>query len=316
MMALIDMKALARSNMYFSYTIDLTTSFSDAGFGCMLRSAQMMASTCLRKIIIAEDELWLQYFLLQNEEKLYETLVNNENYCKLLSSFNFDSPLGIGSFLHGVQDRSWYGPRTSAMMIAKAINNDESYPDILVHVALDRMVISDEILRKTKKGGATILIVTCRLGEETIPVGPLATCISKWMQDKHCAGMLCGTGGRGMYAFTADGDVVYCLDPHTLRFETPLLFEVTGLLPNRQQFSQIHSSEHTEELNVANLDPELAVSFVFQDQDSLEAWLLRHVSESAATQDEDMFAVLETAPSYAALGEQKILDDDEGFLVL
>ena len=113
--SLLPLDVLARSRFYFSYTL------TDVGFGCMLRSAQMLAATSLRMVLVREED-WMPLFLGGNG---FEKLLCNESiimwYKKLLSTFNHDSgSLGLRSLLESRTDRSWYGPRTAALKIARA----------------------------------------------------------------------------------------------------------------------------------------------------------------------------------------------------
>ena len=163
----------------------------------MLRSAQMMAANCLRVLtFMPERRKRLDIPLLGND--VFEKLRHDIDYKIALSPFNHDSGcLGIlaswglrellGLDLHG------------STLVAKAINGDNSdYHHVRVHVALDRTVFCDQLLSDEAEEGATILIVTCRLGCDSIS-RPLASSISRWMQDSMFWNV-CGKEGRGMYA--------------------------------------------------------------------------------------------------------------------
>ena len=120
MNSLISLNTLARSRFYFSYTL------TDVGFGCMLRSAQMMAANCLRVLTFMperDESDWISLFLGND---VFEKLRHDIDYKTVLSSFNHDSGcLGILALL-GAQRASWIGPRTAALLVAKAINGDNS----------------------------------------------------------------------------------------------------------------------------------------------------------------------------------------------
>ena len=295
MNSLISLNTLARSRFYFSYTL------TDVGFGCMLRSAQMMAANCLRVLTFMperDESDWISLFL---DNDVFEKLRHDIDYKTVLSSFNHDSGcLGILALL-GAQRASWFGPRTAALLVAKAINGDNSdYHHVRVHVALDRTVFCDQLLSDEAEEGATILIVTCRLGCDSIS-RPLASSISRWMQDSTCSGMLCGKEGRGMYAFNCDGLHLHCLDPHALRFDGQMGDE--DFLLSNENLRQIHTQDHHVELAIEDMDPEVAISFVFPDRETLRKWLRYKVVETPS--DDEMFSVLETAPHYDSIGSNE-----------
>ncbi len=310
MSSLIPVGTLARSRFYFSYTL------TDVGFGCMLRSAQMMAANCLRVLTFMSDGRdesdWISLFL--GDDAVFEKLRHDINYKTVLSSFNHDSGcLGILALL-GEKGRSYFGPRTSSLLLAKSINGDNSdYPHVRVHVALDRMVFRDQVLSDEAEEGATILIVTCRLGCDSIS-SPLASSISRWMQDSTCSGMLCGKEGRGMYAFNCDGLHLHCLDPHALRcFDGQMGGE--DFLLSDENLRQIHTKNHHVELAIHDMDPEVAISFVFPDREALGKWLGTQVVDTPS--DDEMFSVLETAPHYGSIGSNEdTAGDADGWSVL
>jgi cysteine protease ATG4 len=287
--SLLPLDVLATSRFYFSYTL------TDVGFGCMLRSAQMLAASALRKVLISEDE-WIPLFLGNYDfDKLRHNEVIMMRYKKLLSTFNHNTgSLGLLSLLDTRTGRSWYGPRTAALKLARAINEDADYPDVTAHATLEnRFVFRDQLINDGLEG-ATILLITCRLGFDSISK-PLASSISQWMQDKYCGGMLCGTKGRGLYAFNCDGSHLHCLDPHVLRPELPSIDEDYVL--SHEHLCQIHTKEHHMELPIQDMDPEVVISFVFPDRVTLGNWLDSLVVETP--RDDDMFSVLEMAPHYS-----------------
>ena len=202
------------------------------------------------------------------------------------------------------------GPARLLLKLREHINDDSDYPNVVVHVALEnRLVFCDQLLNDGKEG-ATILLITCRLGCESVSE-PMASSISQWMQDKYCGGMLCGVNGRGLYAFTCDGLHLHCLDPHVLRLELQSIDH--DFVISDEYLHQIHTDDYCTELAMQDMDPEMVISFVFPDRQILRQWLDKVLKETPG--DDDMFSVLETAPKYS-IGTNGDDGDVNGWSVL
>nr|XP_039258263.1 uncharacterized protein LOC120334826 [Styela clava] len=139
------------SRPWFTYRkqfppIEGTNITSDTGWGCMLRTAQMMIAQGLMFHHLGRDWRWFQ-----NWNKHLQHLHRN-----IISLFidHPDCPLSIQCLsqtgrMFGNIPGNWYGPNTVAYIMQQALNlpkfNVEEFDGIAVYVAQDCTVYSDDV---------------------------------------------------------------------------------------------------------------------------------------------------------------------------
>jgi cysteine protease ATG4 len=304
---------LARSRFSFTYTISPRWG-TDSGWGCMLRSLQMMVAHALRLQNVERDNgKWLTTgFASELSDDFLQTLRTTKGYAELLTQmetgcFSLPSLLKEGA-KYGIKPWSWAGPRHASLLAADLINNEHHMIGMVCHVAKERTVVASELLFEVDAAGGLMLLIPCRLGTDHIEAH-LHSQFMKWLRDSQCIGCLCGPPQKGLYAFASGEDEgsIFCLDPHSsLRIDVP----EDACFPSDKFMRNVHSHRNIVEVEVVQLDPECAFGFHFADKESLNEWLETHISESEVTTSHmDIFSVVST--SLEQLGDNEVSDNKE-----
>jgi len=136
-----------QSRLWFTYRqgfecLPSSNLTSDCGWGCMIRSGQMMLSQGL--ILHKLGRHWRAHRSNQRQEEIHKKIVD-------LFVDSPEKPLSIHSLLSfskefGHVAGSWLGPSTVAYLMSKAANNKESIlKDIAVYVAQDCTVYKKDV---------------------------------------------------------------------------------------------------------------------------------------------------------------------------
>ena len=289
-----DANTLARSR--FSFTYSLTSSYTDVGFGCMLRSLQMLLAHTLRvRIVEADNGKWMELFQEDTlAEATIDTLLQSSRYIEMVSNFAegaggmccLSQLVNVGSRKFGASSWSWYSPRIACLIAAEIMNNHNYPGNLMVHVANNREVYELELEtlfeEGTKSSGkegdhSVLLLVPCRLGKDSIEE-QLQAEIIKHVRDPCCVGLIGGPSSRGLYCFaTTESDTLLCLDPHTtVRVEVG-----EGSSPESDEFLKAtHTHTNMQEIRLDELNPELAFGFLFKDKDALSRWFASATEEA------------------------------------
>eukprot|EP01084_Bolivina_argentea_P280305 479345_1 len=123
---------------------------SDAGWGCMLRTAQMITAQAL--IILNYDYGWtLNKLSLNNSNNYYSILqLFNDKHDKNKNPLSIHNMLSYGSVLYNKPVGHWYGPMQSCIMIKKCIENNIELNNKIEVIVSDSQIIykSDISLKK------------------------------------------------------------------------------------------------------------------------------------------------------------------------
>ncbi len=308
----IEAKALARSRVTLTYS--LSVSYTDVGFGCMLRSLQMLLAHSLRLACVEEDnDAWLQLFSGDAFDKVAEMLRSKPGYAEMIGHFSdadggmFSLPqLVKNGMKFGIHSWSWYSPRL-ACLIAAEIMNSRDDGDLIIHVVTDRIVFQLEIETLFKgRGHGVLLLIPARLGTEQIEHHLKAQLI-KWLRDPHCVGLIGGPGSRGLYSFaTTEDDTILYLDPHT----TIRVGDV-GDSSYDDCIRHCHSADNLGEMTVDELNPECALGFLFRNKEVFRRWAMANRVDALveSSRSEMVITVLPGFPSKLDLRSRSPSDE-------
>lgn len=237
------------SQIWFTYRQDFpqipgTKMASDCGWGCMLRSGQMMLARAFLTHFLGRD--WNVFREQSREHDTYRRQV-----IRWFGDFpSENSPFSIHRLVeagksHGKQPGDWYGPSSVAFILResmqKAIETQPLLENVVVYVAQDCTVYKKDIHemccargRSTTKFGsssdstetvvdtqteeeewkrAAIILVPVRLGgEELNPV--YIPCIKSLLAQDGCIGIIGGKPKTSLYFVGWQDDKVIYLDPH------------------------------------------------------------------------------------------------------
>ncbi|CAI5710648.1 unnamed protein product [Peronospora destructor] len=296
---------------------------SDAGWGCMLRSAQMLLGQALQRHLLGRE--W-------HLPTLFETEINAtlpEMYIQLLKWFS-DSPNLVCRYsIHqmvklGMQyDKlpgEWYGPTTAAQVLRDLVN--------LHHREFGGPMAIEERVKKREEtdlpnffdpllhpptvedsstwSTALLILIPLRLGldhvnERYVPA------LKKTFTFPQSVGIIGGKKGHSVYFVGTQQDQLHLLDPHDVH-PTP---ELNAAFPTATHLRTVHSSRPLV-MSVATIDPSLALGFLCQnraDYEDFEQRVRTLHDEVKANGTMCPFSVAARRPDYAASGVDLLMAD-------
>jgi len=228
---------------------------SDMGWGCMLRSGQMLLANALVYHFLGRD------WRINNKEKydFYKGLIN------WFMDFP-EKPFSIHKIatLGQKYDKAigeWFGPMIISQVLKNAVEQSTECNNCIgVCVSVDQSIYKDEVLKITNNWKkALILLLPLRLGIKNL--NPLYfEDLKKCFQFPQCIGIAGGKPKSSLYLIgNDDNDIIY-LDPHIIKpaLERKDKYDDDDYLSYRCPTVQT--------INVASLDPSLAVGFYFSDE--------------------------------------------------
>lgn len=294
---------------------------SDVGWGCMLRSAQMMVAHCLichlmgRKWRLGQrgenDEWWTGYQTVVRW--FFDDYDRRENAIPRL--FGIQN-MAVRGLQYDVEIGQWFGPRTIANVVRDLVNqhrpigrNDRrlvSYvaPEGILY--LDQMcnilgAQVDNIEASWPANLSFFLLLPIRLGIDS--VNPIY-----YEALKHCFKFpqTCGAaGGRpnsAFYFIGIDGDDLIYLDPHVPR-------DAVHLSPGESIPLDKLMTYHCDTIKKAplsNLDPSLLLGFYFHSFQDFQQF--RDGSALIAKEYDAIYSIHENEPKYD-MADDDLLDD-------
>eukprot|EP01119_Soliformovum_irregulare_P016135 TRINITY_DN4635_c0_g1_i1.p1 TRINITY_DN4635_c0_g1~~TRINITY_DN4635_c0_g1_i1.p1 ORF type:complete len:371 (-),score=62.91 TRINITY_DN4635_c0_g1_i1:27-1139(-) len=284
--------------LWFSYRrgfseITPSTWTTDLGWGCMLRSGQMMLGTALLRHLTndegATDET-VQTRVLRNFEDSSDASFSVHKIAQ--TGLKFGKNIG-----------EWFGPSTIAQVFETLIK--VNHPEgVSMYLSNESCLYKDEIMAISQKDPQStwkplFIMIPLRLGLNTfneIYITPL----KNLLQVPHSVGIVGGKPRSAMYFVGYQDDNVFYLDPHL----------VQPTVPMKTAF-QTETYHPTSALKMpfTQLDPSLSVGFFCDTRSSFEDFWTR-MSE-ISRQDNACLGVVDCAPAYrhSATPSSDIEDD-------
>jgi cysteine protease ATG4 len=219
---------------------------SDAGWGCMVRTAQMALCHALSRVCLGEG--WR-----------ISDRTDYSEYRKILRLFgdNPSSPLSIQSVATMGKDLDisvgqWFGP-TSISHVMRRLLTQEALP-IRPYVAVDGMISAPDVFQASQLWSNPVLIlVPLRLGLDAIQpdLAVQAAATLKWPQS---VGILGGKPRSSYFFIGLSGDTLLYLDPHYT--------QVTVNMDDRDFPLDSFHSHQVYRMRVCEMDPSLALVFL------------------------------------------------------
>jgi len=228
---------------------------TDAGWGCMIRSMQMLLADSL-----------VQHFLGKNW-RYRPNRRHHPRYSQILRWF-FDDPSAEFS-IHRMLEHAkcfkktvgtWYGPSETAFMVEKCVNN--SLTSLHIVNARDGILYKNEIeaLYSKDKNLSILMLIPVRLGLDELQEDYHSS-ILHCLQFPQSIGIAGGIPKRSLYFPGFQGQKLLYLDPH---------FAQTTPSPT-SDIARRSETFHYNEINslcLSRLDPCMCFGFYCRDQKS------------------------------------------------
>eukprot|EP00164_Ancoracysta_twista_P001568 GFYU01002054.1.p1 GENE.GFYU01002054.1~~GFYU01002054.1.p1 ORF type:complete len:363 (-),score=59.06 GFYU01002054.1:26-1114(-) len=274
----------------------IDTYVTDAGWGCMIRTGQMLLAQGLMCHYLGRD--W----------RRNESAGVPAKYGEILRMF-LDTPKSIYS-IHNIvatgyqfdkRAGEWYGPGSIAQVLQALFLRHNVDDSITVHVSNDQVIYRDRIQNKCEvsedEWKSVIILLPLRLGLERVNDIYLPS-LRKMFEFPQSLGFIGGKPAAAHYFVGAQDSNVLYLDPHVVR--------VAITDPDAPFASSSYHCKVPRKMKIADLDPSLAAGFYCQTKGEFE-----DLCDRIAALNEDgtpFFSVADKEPSYdtdAAVGMER-----------
>jgi len=310
-----------RSKIWCSYRkgfdyIGNTAYDSDSGWGCMLRSGQMLLSSALIRHFLGP-----KWRVNQNESNP-EVL---KKYAMIISWF-LDRPGGqspysltniaIKGAKYDTPIGQWHGPTTTAFIL-KMFVTQHSPGGLKAYVSQDATVYKSEIQKMCQKGPnsddweAVLILLPVRLGIELNPIYlPFLIETFKFPQSLGFAGGKIGMSLRSVMTFGKlrtqravrsmyfvaidDQNGLYYLDPH----KTQDSINITSIdSMQSRDFNSYHYTGQPKKTTIDQIDPSLLLGFYCRNKQEFEDFCAR-AEKLGKEKKPPIFVLGEKRPAY------------------
>ncbi|KOC62160.1 Cysteine protease ATG4D [Habropoda laboriosa] len=245
-----------------------STFTTDCGWGCMLRSGQMMLAQALVCHFLGRGTYFLyNVFLQYNNMDEYNHRLIIKSFGDLperTSPFSIHTLVSLGA-LWGKRAGDWYGPSSVAHLLNQAVERaaerDPVFSNLAVYVAQDCTVYLQDIENVCQmsngKWKSLILFVPLRLGADKLnPV--YASCLTHLLTLDTCIGVIGGRPRHSLYFIGFQEDKLINLDPHYCQ-------ETVDVLKDNFPLTSFHCTSPRKML-ISKMDPSCCVGFYFHNK--------------------------------------------------
>ncbi|KAK0158364.1 hypothetical protein PV328_009376 [Microctonus aethiopoides] len=245
-----------------------STFTTDCGWGCMLRSGQMMLAQALVCHFLGREWRW------QPEQ--------DENKHRMIIKWFGDQPtpqhplsihalvlLGASS---GKKVGDWYGPAAVSHLLSQAVKDaaerHKEFKNLAVYVAQDCAVYLDDVKMACEQPNGSwkslILLVPLRLGADKLNPD-YASCLTALFRLPTCIGVIGGRPRHSLYFIGYQEDKLIHLDPHYCQ-------EAVDVRKNHFPLGSFHCLSPRKML-LSKMDPSCCVGFYFHDKKAFDEFV-------------------------------------------
>lgn len=267
---------------------------SDAGWGCMLRTAQMMLGECLQRHLKSKED----------KRHILKLFIDAPKHYSMFSIHN----ICMHGKKYGMNVGEWYGPTTASIVLRDLVNgNGENLGNLVSYSTDDNVIYLDEILSLTMNFSKSLLIFCpIRLGLNKVNekyVSPLI----KLLQHPQCVGFVGGKPMKSLYFVGSFEDQLLYLDPHFVQ-PTVDTSAVSELLSEDEL--KTYTTRKIRTMPIKDLDPSLSFGFYINTKQQLME--LKNLLNHLTLQNTALIGFSDTRQGYVC--EESFNEDD--FVVL
>nr|CAD7441372.1 unnamed protein product [Timema bartmani] len=251
---------------------------SDCGWGCMLRSGQMLLAQALACHYLGRDWRWNED-QLPNSSKLFKEDCSHRKIIKWFGDNpSPNSPLSIHMLVSlgeasGKRPGDWYGPGAVAHLLREAVNfaaqDNNEFQHFSVYVAQDCAVYIQDVLDQCHDSWNTswkalILLVPVRLGIEKMN-SIYGSCLTALLTMECCIGIIGGRPKHALYFVGFQDEKLIHLDPHYCQ-------EVVDVWQPNFPLNSFHCKS-PRKMNLSKIDPSCCIGFYCRTQDDFYSFV-------------------------------------------
>ena len=237
---------------------------SDIGWGCMIRSGQMILAEILLRSLLGRS-----WRLIKDTSKKHYSIAHKDILEYFLDKPHPKCYFSIHKFSHlglkfGKKEGDWYGPETISHVIKDLVNSNDSI-NMSVYVTSGSILSKKELLKFCNKTNFKLfLLIPLRLGLNK--VNPIYhKTLFKFLEMKQSVGIIGGKPRYSLYFVGYNNDDLIYLDPHNVNNSV----ENNKLFPTMKDLESYHSL-NLKMININNIDPSLALGFCIKNSVDLE----------------------------------------------
>ncbi|XP_022688503.1 cysteine protease ATG4D-like isoform X3 [Varroa jacobsoni] len=275
-----------RTRIWFTYRQDFepiceTGHQSDSGWGCMLRSAQMLLAQAFMLHLFGRNWRW------DPKQEGFRSYVQEQNLHRRIIGWFGDgadsreAPFGIHNLIRAARlagtkkAGDWFGPSSVAYMLKRCMEDaafnagsKDIFEKMAIYVTGDCTIYVQDVINICQPSPnvpwkSVILLIPLRLGGESININYLQS-IQDILADPrlNCIGIIGGKPKHSLYFMGFQGNKLIFLDPHYLQSAVN-----TRAVPFDE--SSYHCSG-ARKISFAKLDPSAAIGFYCATQRDFE----------------------------------------------
>eukprot|EP00096_Caligus_rogercresseyi_P006117 TRINITY_DN22331_c0_g1_i1.p1 TRINITY_DN22331_c0_g1~~TRINITY_DN22331_c0_g1_i1.p1 ORF type:complete len:394 (+),score=150.01 TRINITY_DN22331_c0_g1_i1:221-1402(+) len=243
---------------------------SDCGWGCTIRSGQMLLGNALLRLHLGRSWRWRR----ENSRGQEST---HRDIIRLFEDVE-EAPLSIHSLLKIagiILNRSpgeWFGPSSTSHLLKSAVNQGAAshniLKDLVVYIANDCTIYNSDVLELCGEPLSTwsplLILIPLRLGGDRL--NPIyVNCIKALLASEECVGIIGGRPRHSLYFVGFQDNYLIHLDPHLVQDRVDI--------KQNQNFDlkSFHCST-PKKMSVSKMDPSCCFGFLIEHRAHYERW--------------------------------------------
>lgn len=258
-------------------TMSGSTFTTDCGWGCMLRSGQMLLAQALVCHFLGRSWRWLPDRSIQNAREFQEDCLHRMIIKWFGDKSSVNSPLSIHQMVNlgealGKKPGDWYGPASVAhclkAVMAAASKENYEFDNLEVYVAQESTVYIQDVVSLCRLANglwkSLILLVPVKLGTDKLNqiYGP---CLTSLLTLDFCIGIIGGRPKHSLYFVGYQDDRLIHLDPHYCQ-------EMVDVWQPNFSLQSFHCRS-PRKMPISKMDPSCCIGFYLATQHDFETFV-------------------------------------------